>query len=105
MVSSVTADMSAYTTPSNPINLSKIWDTLMDLFMFNMDDYPLSPVIQIFASLVITVVLYSTLLAMAAHNPKLLIIVAVIALIQTVTSFINGLDIDLNFDVSDWWPW
>lgn len=105
MVSSVTADMSAYTTPSNPVNIEKIWDTLMDLFMFNMNDYPMSGTMQIFASLVITVVLYSTLLAMAAHNPKLLIIVAVIALIQTITSFINGLDLDFNFDVSDWIPW
>ena len=105
MVSSVTADMSAYTTPSNPINIEKIWDTLMDLFMFNMKDYPMSGTMQVFASLVITVVLYSTLLAMAAHNPKLLIIVAVIALIQTITSFINGLDLDFNFDVSDWIPW
>lgn len=105
MVSSVTADMSAYTTPSNPINLEKIWETLMDLFMFDMSDYPLSPIMQLFTSLVITIVLYSTLLAMAAHNPKLLIIVAVIALIQGITSFINGLDLDFNFDVSDWIPW
>ena len=105
MVSSVTADMSAYTTPSNPINIEKIWDTLMDLFMFNMNDYPMSGTMQIFSSLVISVVLYSTLLAMAAHNPKLLIIVAVIALIQTITAFINGLDLDFNFDVSDWIPW
>lgn len=105
MVSSVTTDMSAYTTPSNPINLSKIWDTLLDLFMFNMSDYPMSPIMQVFTSLVITVVLYSTLLAMAAHNPKLLIIVAVIALIQTITAFINGLDIDLSLDPPDWWPW
>lgn len=105
MVSSVTADMSAYTTPSNPVNIEKIWDTLMDLFMFNMNDYPMSGTMQVFASLVITVVLYSTLLAMAAHNPKLLIIVAVIALIQTITAFINGLDLDFNFDVSDWIPW
>lgn len=105
MVSSVTADMSAYTTPSNPINLEKIWETLMDLFMFDMSDYPLSPIMQLFTSLVITIVLYSTLLAMAAHNPKLLIIVAVIALIQGITSFINGLDLDFNFDISDWIPW
>ena len=105
MVSSVTADMSAYTTPSNPINLEKIWETLMDLFMFDMSDYPLSPIMQLFTSLVITIVLYSTLLAMAAHNPKLLIIVAVRALIQGITSFINGLDLDFNFDVSDWIPW
>lgn len=105
MVSSVTADMSAYTTPSNPINLEKIWETLMDLFMFNMSEYPLSPVMQIFTSMVITIVLYSTLLTMAVHNPKLLIIVAVIALIQTITSFINGLDLDFSFDVSDWIPW
>lgn len=105
MVSSVTADMSAYTTPSNPINIEKIWDTLMDLFMFNMNDYPMSGTMQIFASLVITVVLYSTLLAMAAHNPKLLIIVAVIALIQTITSFINGLDLDFNMNPADWIPW
>lgn len=105
MVSSVTTDMSAYTTPSNPINLSEIWDTLLDLFMFNMSDYPMSPIMQVFTSLVITVVLYSTLLAMAAHNPKLLIIVAVIALIQTITAFINGLDIDLSLDPPEWWPW
>lgn len=105
MVSSVTTDMSAYTTPSNPINLSEIWDTLLDLFMFNMGDYPMSSIMQVFTSLVITVVLYSTLLAMAAHNPKLLVIVAVIALIQTITAFINGLDIDLSLDPPDWWPW
>ena len=77
----------------------------MDLFMFDMSYYPLSPIMQLFTSLVITIVLYSTLLAMAAHNPKLLIIVAVIALIQGITSFINGLDLDFNFDVSDWIPW
>ena len=105
MVSSVTADMSAYTTPSNPINLEKIWETLMDLFMFNMSEYPLSPVMQIFTSMVITIVLYSTLLTMAVHNPKLLIIVAVIALIQAIMSFINGLNLDFNFDISDWIPW
>ncbi|MBQ1293232.1 MAG: hypothetical protein IIY21_04295 [Clostridiales bacterium] len=105
MVSSVTSDMSAYTTPSNPINLEKIWDTLINLFMFDMSDYPMSPIMQIFASLAVTIVLYSPLLAMASHNPKLLIIVAVIALIQTVTAFINGLNIDLSIDPPEWWPW
>lgn len=103
MVASITTDVSAYTTPANPLNPEKIWETLLDLFTFNMDDYPLSPIMKIFASLVITIVLYSTLLAMAAHNPKLLIIVAVIALIQTITSFISGLE--LNFDLSDIVPW
>lgn len=105
MVSSVTADMSAYTTPSNPINIEQIWETMMDLFMFDMSDYPMSQVMQIFSSLVVTVILYSTLIAMAAHNPKLLIIVAIIALIQTITSFINGLDLDFSMDISDWIPW
>lgn len=105
LVSSVTADMSAYTTPANPLNLEDIWDTLMNLFMFDMSDYSMSPIMQIFTSLVITLVLYSTLLTFCVHNPKLLIIVAAIALIQTITAFINGLDIDMSFDVSDWIPW
>lgn len=104
MVSSVTADMSAYTTPSNPINLEKIWETLMDLFSFNMDDYPMSPTMRVFTSLVITIVLYSTLLAIAANNPKLLIIVGILALIQTITAFLNGLDIENPAEsISEWW--
>lgn len=95
MVTSVTADMTAYTTPSNPINIEKIWETLMDLFTFNMQDYPLSPTMQIFTSIVITGVLYTTLIAIVAHNPKLLIIVGLIALIQTVTSFLtDGINLD-----------
>lgn len=105
LVSSVTADMSAYTTPANPLNLEDIWDTLMDLFMFDMSEYAMSPIMQVFTSLVVTLVLYSTLLTFCVHNPKLLIIVAAIALIQTVTAFINGLDIDLSFDIGDWIPW
>ena len=99
MVTSVTADMTAYTTPSNPINIEKIWETLMDLFTFNMQDYPLSPTMQIFTSIVITGVLYTTLIAIVAHNPKLLIIVGLIALIQTVTSFLTD---GINLDWSLW---
>lgn len=68
-----------------------------------MDDYPMSDTMKIFASLVITLVLYSTLLAIAAHNPKLLIIVAIIALIQTVISLLGNLSLD-NVDWLDWLP-
>ena len=103
MVSSITTDTSAYTTPANPLNPEKIWETLLDLFTFNMDKYPMSKAMGLFASLLISLVMYSTLLAMAAHNPKLLIIVAVIALIQTITSFIGGLDLGDIF--SGWPPW
>lgn len=104
LVSSVTADMSAYTSPANPLNLEDIWDTLINLFLFDMSDYPMSKIMQIFTSLVITLVLYSTLLTFCVHNPKLLIIVAAIALIQTVTAFINGLDLDFSLNPMDWWP-
>lgn len=103
MVASITTDTSAYTTPANPLNPEKIWETLLDLFTFNMDDYPMSDTMKIFASLVITLVLYSTLLAIAAHNPKLLIIVAIIALIQTVISLLGNLSLD-NVDWLDWLP-
>lgn len=103
MVSSITTDTSAYTTPANPLNPEKIWETLLDLFTFNMDDYPMSKTMGLFASLIISLVMYSTLLAIAAHNPKLLIIVAVIALIQTITSLLGGLNIEDLF--SGWPPW
>lgn len=105
MVSSVTADMSAYTTPANPLNLEDIWDTMINLFLFDMGSYPMSKMMQVFTSIIITVVLYSALLTFCVHNPKLLVIVAVIALIQTVTAFLNGLEVDLSVDPPDWWPW
>lgn len=105
LVSSVTANMSAYTSPANPLNLEDIWDTLMNLFLFDMSDYPMSKIMQIFTSLVITLVLYSTLLTFCVHNPKLLIIVAAIALIQTITAFINGLDLDFSVNPLDWFDW
>ena len=101
MVTAITTNASAYTSPTNPINPEEIWETLIDLFTFDMKDYPMSPLMQIFASLTVSICLYSTLLAIAAYNPKLLIIVAVIALIQTIVSFLGALDID---DMFDWWP-
>lgn len=102
MVTAITTNASAYTTPSNPINPEEIWETLVDLFTFDMSDYPMSPLMQVFASLTVSICLYSTLLAIAAYNPKLLIIVAAIALIQTIISFMGNLDMD----IFDWnFPW
>ena len=101
MVTAITTNASAYTSPTNPINPEEIWETLIDLFTFDMSEYPMSPLMQIFASLTVSICLYSTLLAIAAYNPKLLIIVAVIALIQTIVSFLGALDIE---DMFDWWP-
>lgn len=102
MVTAITTNASAYTTPSNPINPEEIWETLVDLFTFDMSEYPMSPLMQVFASLTVSICLYSTLLAIAAYNPKLLIIVAAIALIQTIISFMGNLDLD----IFDWnFPW
>ena len=104
MVAAITTNPSAYTTPANPLNPETIWETMLDLFTFNMDDYPLSDVMKIVASLMITIVMYSALLAIAAHNPKLLIIVAIIALIQTVISILSNISFE-NVDWTSWIPW
>ena len=96
MVTSNSTDANTYMSTDYSMNIYNIWDTFVDLFTFNMDDYDLSPEMQTVASVTLSVVLYAALLSLGLTCYPILIFAGILAAIQT---FSLG-----NFEIPDLWP-
>lgn len=96
MVTSNSTDANTYMSTDYSMNIYNIWDTFVDLFTFNMDDYNLSPEMQTVASVTLSVVLYAALLSLGLTCYPILIFAGILAAIQT---FSLG-----NFEIPDLWP-
>lgn len=91
MVTSQSADESAYTGTDNALNPVKIFETMVDLFTFNYKDYGISDTMGIVCSIVFVMPLYATLITMALNNKELWLIVAALGLIE----FIETMDFSI----------
>lgn len=96
MITSVSTNIQTYISTDYSMNVYNIWDTFVDLFTFHMDDYNLSPEMQMFASITISVVLYAALLSLGLTCYPILILAGAVALLQTIAT--------MEFEIPDLWP-
>lgn len=96
MVTSISTDIQTYISTDYSMNIYDIWDTLIDLLTFNMDDYNLSPEMQMVASITISVVLYAALISIGITCWPILILAGAVALFQTIAT--------MDFEIPDLWP-
>lgn len=96
MITSVSTNVQTYISTDYSMNIYAIWDTFIDLFTFNMDDYNMSPEMQMLASTTISVVLYAALLSIGLTCYPILILAGAVALLQTIAS--------MDFEIPDLWP-
>ena len=96
MVSSISTSVQTYLSTDYSMNISAVWETMVDLFTFNMDDYNLSPDMQMVCSVTISAVLFAALIALfPEYWPIILIAGAVTAIITFV---------ETGIELPDWWP-
>ena len=96
MVTSISTNIQTYISTDYSMNIYSIWDTFIDLFTFNMDEYNLSPEMQMVASVTISVVLYAALLSIGLTCYPVLILAGAVALLQTIAT--------MEFEIPDLWP-
>lgn len=85
----------------------RLVDITVGLLTFDGDRYGLEGPASIVASLIFTVSLYATLIALSIISPMFLVIAGIVALISSATAFIDGLDIAFDWPEmpSFDWPW
>ena len=96
MITSISTNVNTYMSTDYSLNIENIWDTLIDLFSFNMGDYGLSAEMQLIASLTISVCLYGALIGIISDKVWLIIFAGLVAIIQTIAS--------MQFEIPDIWP-
>lgn len=98
MVTSISTNIQTYISTDYAMNIYNIWDTFVDLFTFNMDEYNLSPEMQMVASVTISVVLYAALLSLGLTCYPILLLAGIVAAIQTIAT--------MEWELPDWdlWP-
>lgn len=115
MVASYTTNAVEQTAASSPFSPDKMWNTAIDLLTFNLDEYSLSPVMSIIASLFFDLILLAMILAIGINHPAVLIIASIAALIiafqdffdqviiffQNIASFFSE---GIDWPSPDWWP-
>ena len=98
MVTSVSTSIQTYISTDYSMNIYNIWDTFVDLFTFNMDDYNLSPEMQMVASITVSVVLYAALISLGLTCYPILLLAGAVALLQTIATM------EWEFPDVDIWP-
>ena len=96
MVSSISTNVNTYISTDYAMNVNQIWDTMVDLFTFNMSDYNMSPTMQMVCSVTISAVLYSALIALF---PEIWPIILIAGAVTAIISFVNT-----GFELPDLWP-
>lgn len=76
---------------SYEFNVNTMWDTIVKIFTFSLDDeYDISGWEGFVVSVLFSMVLYSVLLIIALDHPFVFIIIGLIGLIQAATSFLGS---------------
>lgn len=92
MITSDTADASAYMSTDYQFNPNNVFQTIIDLMTFNLDAYGFSPLIALFCSLVVIIPLYVGLLVIGLDNYPVLILAGILLAIQGITAgWFNGI--------------
>lgn len=94
MITSASADTTAYTATDFKFNPQGVFTTIIDLLTFNLDDYGFSPFVGAICSLMVVVPLYVGLLVIGLNNYPVLILEGILLAIQAITtagSLLGGL--------------
>ena len=87
MVTSLSVDSTAYTGTDNVNNPMQIFETMIDLLTFNLDDYDMAPWLEYLCYFVFIAPLYIALIVLCLDNAYLWVLVGLLAAIQSVGSF------------------
>lgn len=96
MVSSISTSVETYLSTDYSMNVSAVWETMVDLFTFNMDDYNMSPDMQMICSVTISAVMYAALIALF---PEIWPIVLIAGVVQAIITFV-----ETGIEIPDLWP-
>ncbi len=89
MITSTSADAKAYTSATYDFSFTQILTILFDLFTFNADEYGLTGIAGILATLTITLPLYGTLLVVGLEHEWVLILLGILTAVQTILGGFN----------------
>lgn len=87
MVTSQSADASAYTGTDYALSVTNIWNAIVSLFTFNYDDYNIDGTAGVLCSVLFVLPLYAILITLAISHVEIWLVVAVIAFINGVSAF------------------
>lgn len=90
MVTSESADGTAYTNADYGINITALWNTVVNLFTFNYEDYNISAGMGVICTFLIVAPLYAMLLAICSDNWQMLLGAVAIGAIQAVATFLTN---------------
>lgn len=96
MVSSISTSVETYLSTDYSMNVSAVWETMVDLFTFNMSDYNMSPDMQMICSVTISAVMYAALIALF---PEIWPIVLIAGVVQAIITFV-----ETGIEIPDLWP-
>lgn len=85
MVSSKSVEANSHIASDYKFNPTEIFDTMIDLFTFNMDDYGLSGMAATLASLLVVIPLFVALISIGLSNYIVVIMVGIYAAIVALT--------------------
>lgn len=89
MVTSLSTTVSSYTGTDYSFNIYNVFDTLIDLLTFNLDDYGFSPMVSTIASAVVVVPLYVGLISIGLSCYPVLLLAGALAVFQGM-SWLGG---------------
>ena len=90
MVTSLSTTVSSYTGTDYSFNIYNIFDTIIDLLTFNLDDYGFSPMVATIASMVVVVPLYVGLISIGLSCYPVLLLAGALAVFQGM-SWLGGI--------------
>ena len=82
MVTSKSTDVTTYLSTEYSMNMTNIWDTMVDIFTFNLDGYNMSPMMKTIATMTISLCLYAMLITIGLSCWPVLILAGLVAIIQ-----------------------
>lgn len=82
MVTSLSTTVSSYTGTDYSFNIYNVFDTIIDLLTFNLDEYGFSPLISTVASAVVVVPLYVGLISIGLSCYPVLLLAGALAVFQ-----------------------
>lgn len=97
MVTSISTDIETYTSTEYTFNIQNIWETFLDLFTFNTEDYNMSHTASTVCSITISLCLYAILLSIGVSCWPVLLLAGAVAALQTF----SFADVIPTFQ----WPW
>ena len=89
MLTSDSADTSAYLATDYSFNPENTFNTVIDLLTFNLDDYGFSPMLAMFCCLIMVLPLYAGLIVIGLDNYPVLILAGILLVLQTLLSALD----------------